>query len=159
MVNQKQAVTNAVLTVKPDYELGGEVILADVLTSSDKQEIKQILVEGFLAGEVEMSQEGKTKYFSQPTELGKYVVGLINNWVRKNPEFNAGGQYTPKNPGSRQGSSNETVRALRSLLKITTDSEAKQAIEAEIALQLSALKPKVEINREVIPAHLRHLLG
>jgi len=91
MVNQKQAVTNAVLTVKPDYELNGEVILSEVLTSDDKAKMKEIIVEGFLSGKVEMSAEGKAKYFDNSAELGKYTVGLINNWIRKNPEFNSGG--------------------------------------------------------------------
>jgi len=161
MVNQKRAVTNAVLKVKPDYVLNGDVTLASVLTDSDKAELKQILISGFLEGEIEMSDEGKTKYFSQPAELAKYVTGLINNWVRKNSEFNGGGSfsYTAKNPGSRRGSSNETVRALRQLLAITTDQEARQAIETEITSQLESLKPKVEIKIEAMPAHLRHLLG
>lgn len=161
MVNQKQAVTNAVKEVKPDYELGGEVFLADVLTDSEKQQIKQIIVNGFLDGEVEMSPEGKAKYFGDTRELGKYVTGLINNWVRKNPEFNGGSgfSYTAKNPGSRQGTGDETIRALKALLKITTDPDAKAEIMAAISVRMSEIKPKPTINAEALPAHLRHLLG
>jgi hypothetical protein len=158
MVTQKQAVTNAVLTVKPDYELNGEVVLADILTSDDKSKMKEIIVEGFLSGSVEMSQEGKIKYFSNTAELGKYTVGLINNWIRKNPEFNNGGQYAPKNPGSRKGTSDETVKALRALLKITADAAVKADIQTEIDKRLNELKPKVEINVAALPEHLRFLV-
>lgn len=158
MVSQKQAVTNAVLTVIPDYELGGETILADVLTSSNKESIKQILVNGFQEGKVEMSAEGQAKYFNNPTELGKYVVGLINNWVRKNPEFNNGIGYVSQNPGSRKGSGDAQLKALRALLKVTTDTEARSTIEAAIKSRLDELKPKVEIDFSALPEHIRGLV-
>lgn len=158
MVNQKQAVTNAVLAVFPDYQLGGETSLADILTSDAKSQIKSIIVNGFMSGKIEMSEEGKAKYFSNPTELSKYVVGLINNWVRKNPEFNGGNGYTVKNPGSRKGAGDETLKALRQLLKVTTDDQVKQEIQAEIDSRLESLKPKVEINLAALPEHLRYLV-
>lgn len=159
MISQKQAVTTAALAVKPDYELGGEVILGDILTSDDKARMKEIIVEGFLGGKVEMSTEGKEKYFSNAAELGKYTVGLINNWIRKNPEFNAGGSYEPKNPGSRKGTGDETVKALRALLKVTSDAAVKADIQTEIDKRLNELKPKVEINISALPEHLRHLVS
>jgi hypothetical protein len=158
MVNQKQAVTNAVLSVFPDYQLGGEVTLQEILTSDAKSQIKTIICEGFMSGKIEMSDEGKAKYFSNPTELSKYVVGLVNNWVRKNPEFNSGNGYVTKNPGSRKGAGDETLKALRQLLKVTTDNQVKQEIQAEIDSRLESLKPKVEINLDALPAHLRHLV-
>ena len=158
MVNQKQAVKNAVLAVFPEYELNGEVILADIMTDTAKASIKSALVEGFLSGKVEMSQEGQAKYFGNTSELSKYVTGLINNWVRKDPEFNNGGTYEAKNPGSRQGSGDRVLKALRQLLKTTDDNEAKAEIETAIQERLSELKPKVEIDVEAIPAHLRKLI-
>lgn len=161
MVNQKQAVTNAVKQVRPDYQLNGEIALADVLTDSDKQQIRQIIVNGFESGEVEMSEEGKAKYFGNRSELAKYVTGLVNNWVRKNPEFNGGSgfTYTAKNPGSRQGTGDETIRALKALLKITVDPDAKAEVQAAINIRLAEIKPKPTINADALPAHLRHLIG
>jgi hypothetical protein len=161
-MNQRKATVAAIVSVLADrgvaYEFDGPVSAADMMTSADKEKTVDIICKGFMSGEVEMSDEGKTKYFTQPAELRKYVVGLVNNWLRKATELNGGQKYQVKNPGSRKGSSNETVRALRQLLAITSDSEAKQAIEAEIASQLESLKPKVEINSDAIPAHLRHLI-
>lgn len=158
MVNQKQAVKNAVMSVFPDYELNGEVILADILTDTAKAQIKSTIVEGFLSGKVEMSEEGKAKYFSNKAELAKYVTGLINNWVRKDPEFNAGQSYEAKNPGSRQGSGDSTLKALKQLLKVTTDTEAKAEIQSAIDERLSEIKPKPTIDVGSLPAHLRHLV-
>jgi hypothetical protein len=159
MVNQKQAVTNAVLTVFPDFQLGGETSLAEILTDTAKKEIKSIIVNGFMSGKIEMSEEGKAKYFSNQSELSKYVVGLINNWVRKNPEFNGGNGYTVKNPGSRKGAGDETLKALRQLLKVTTDAQVKSEIESAISERLNDIKPKVEINLAALPEHLRYLVG
>jgi hypothetical protein len=160
MVSQKQAVTNAVLSVIPDYELGGETILSEVMTDAQKKEIRSILVSGFQSGQIEMSEDAKVRYADQ-SELSKYVSGLLNNWVRKNPEFNNGGAYTTKNPGSRSGSGDEQIKALKSLLKVTADAEVRKEIEQAITDRLAEIKPAqtVTINVDALPAHLRHLVG
>jgi hypothetical protein len=160
MVSQKQAVTNAVLSVVPDYELGGETILSEVITESQKKEVRSIIFSGFMSGKVEMSEEGKQKYFGDEKELNKYIGGLLNNWIRKNPEFNNGGSYTVKNPGSRTGSGDEQLKALKSLLKVTTDAEVRKEIEQAITERLAEIKPAatVTINADALPAHLRHLV-
>jgi hypothetical protein len=158
MVNQKQAVKSAVMSLFPDYQLGGEVILADILTSEHKSKIKQMIVTGFLEGKIEMSTEGQAKYFHNPTELGKYVVGLINNWVRKDPEFNNGIGYVSKNPGSRSGTGDDQLKALRALLKITASPEDRKTIEQAIEQRVEEIKPKVEIDFSALPESLRHLV-
>ena len=48
--SQKQAVTNAVLSLFPDFELNGETTLSSILTSDTKSELRTILAEGFEAG-------------------------------------------------------------------------------------------------------------
>jgi hypothetical protein len=159
MLNQKQAVKNAVLAVLPDYQLNGETILADVLTAEHKSRMKQMIVNGFLEGKIEMSREGQDKYFHNPTELGKYVVGLINNWIRKDPEFNCGIGYVTQNPGSRSGTGDAQLKALRALLKITTDSSARKTIEDAISSRVEELKPKAEIDVNALPEHIRKLIG
>jgi hypothetical protein len=161
MVSQKQAVTNAVLSVIPDYELGGETALSEVLTETQKKEVRAIIFSGFMSGKVEMSEDGKRKYFGDEKELNKYISGLLNNWVRKNPEFNNGGSYTTKNPGSRSGTGDEQIKALKSLLKVTADAEVRKEIEQAITERLAEIKPAqtVTINVDALPAHLRHLVG
>jgi len=158
--SQKQAVTNAVLSLFPDYELNGEVKLSSLLNTDIKNQLKSILSEGFEAGEIAMSEQAKAKYIGNPTDMTKYCGGLLDNWVRKNKEFNNGEAYVTKNPGSRAGSGDEQIRAMRALKKTTNDTTQLAAIDAEIAKRLAEIKPvqAVEINVEALPESLRHLV-
>jgi hypothetical protein len=160
MVSQKQAVTNAVLTVIPDYELGGETRLSEVLTDAGKKEVRSILFGGFMTGQIEMSEEGKAKYFGDAKELNKYISGLLNNWMRKNVDFNNGSKNEVKNPGSRSGTGDEQIKALKSLLKVTADNDVKKEIQEAITERLAEIKPAlaVTINVDALPAHLRYLV-
>lgn len=159
MVNQKTAVTNAVLATFPDYELGGEVVLSELLNSDIKKQLRAVLFEGFRAGEISMSEEATAKAASD-TYLTKYVSGLLDNWIRKNPEFNSGGKYITKNPGSRAGSGDESVREMRKLLKTVTDEETRAAIQVAIDERIAEIKPEsvVTINAEALPEHLRQFI-
>lgn len=160
MISQKDAVTNVVMSVFPNYELGGEVILSDIMTSEQKNTIREKLVAGFRSGQVQMSSEASEKY-AYDTELKKYVSGLLDNWIRKNPQFNNGQAYSTKNPGSRSGSGDATIKALKALLKTVSDTETKNEVQQAIDSRLAEIKPeaKVEINVDALPEHLRHLVG
>jgi uncharacterized protein YqgV (UPF0045/DUF77 family) len=164
MKSQREATVNAILSVLSDrgvnYELGGTTSVISVLTADDKKKVQTILAAGFTKGEIQLSTEAQAKYVGDSKEMNKYVSGLINNWVRKFSDFNGGDKYTPKNPGSRQGTSDEQVKEMRKLLKVTENAEAKTAIEAAISARLSEIKPasKVEINIDALPESLRHLV-
>lgn len=157
-MNQRTATVNTIIRVM-NYDPSSDGFAIDVISSAQKATVVEELCNGFLAGEIEMSSEGKQKYFGDRKELRKYVVGLVNNWLRKAPELNGGSKYEPKNPGSRAGTGDETIKALKALLKITTDPDAKAEIMAAISIRLSDMKPKVEINVSALPEHLRHLVG
>ena len=159
MISQKQAVKNAVLSIFPNYELGGETVLSSLLNSDNKKEIKQMVFEAFKAGEVSFSAEAQAKYGSDDAKLLKYVGGMVDNWVRKDPEFNNGQKYITKNPGSRAGSSDDQIKALRALKKTTTDTTVLAEIDEAISTRLAEIKPTktVEINVEALPEHLKHL--
>lgn len=88
----------------------------------------------------------------------KYIPGLVNNHVRKDTRLNGGIKYETKRPGSRAGSGDEAVRAMRQLLAATTDVDAKRAIQVEIDKRLAELKPKQEINAAALPENLRQFL-
>lgn len=157
-MNQRTATVNAILSTLVGFELNGPVQALDVITDSQKTQVVDRLCQGFIEGKVEMSEEGKRKYFGDPKELRKYVVGLTNNWLRKAPELNCGKTYEPKNPGSRKGSGDRVLKALKELMKTTEDAEAKAEIQAAIDERIKEISPKVEIDMEAIPAHLRHLV-
>lgn len=88
----------------------------------------------------------------------KYIPGLVNNHVRKDKRLNGGIEYEVKRPGSRTGSGDETIKAMRTLLSVTSDPSAKNAIQVEIDKRLESLKPKVEIKVDALPESLRHLV-
>lgn len=162
-VSQKQAVRNAIFAVLKDnginYELNGSVALSDVLTSDHKKSIRDILFTAFRNQEVEFRADFQSKV-NDDAELKKYVSGLLNNWVRKDKEFNVGQTYEIKNPGSRSGSQDDQVKEMRKLLKITTDASAKEAIQKAIDERVATLKPdkQVSINIDALPEHLRHFV-
>ena len=94
-----------------------------------------------------------------PDELKKYIPGLVNNWLRKDTRLNGGTQYVTKNPGSRAGSGDEGIKAMRTLLSLTDDPKAKAQIQQEIDKRVAELKPKKELNVEALPESLRHLVN
>lgn len=106
-------------------------------------------------------QTGQTVHSKNPTEaqLRKYIPGLVNNWLRKDSRLNGNTKYTTKKPGSRSGSGDESVKAMRTLLSVTTDPAAKAQIQAAIDERIAALKPTPEINAALLPESLRHLVG
>lgn len=164
MVNQRTATVGTIMSVLKergvDYKLNGELPVAEVLTRADKETVRQILISGFKSGKIEASSEFKAK-MGDATYLNNYVGGLINNWVRKAPEFNGGEKYVAKNPGSRAGSGDEQIKEMRKLLSVTTDSRAQSIIEAAIQARIAELKPKSETHIDVskLPQELREALG
>ena len=165
MISQKQAVTNAVQAILPNYEVGGEVILKTLLNTENKKQMRAILFEAFQAGEVVYSKDKAN--LQDAKYLTKYVSGLLDNWVRKNPEFNnafahtANKKYEAKNPGSRAGSGDEQVREMRKLLKtFNADTIEYTQIKTAIDARIAEIKPEsvVTINVEALPEHLRNLV-
>ena len=103
---------------------------------------------------------GATSHSKNPDEaaLLKYIPGLVNNWLRKDKRLNGNTTYVAKKPGSRRGSGDESIKAMRLLLSVTTDPLAKQQIQAAIEERITELKPKTVINTDALPEALRHLV-
>lgn len=159
MQSQKDAVIKAIMSVVEGYTINGDTLLSDVITKEEKDTVKTILFNGFRNGNIEFSVDAVAKYRAD-AELKKYVTGLLDNWIRKYPGFNAGQSYVTKNPGSRSGSGDAKIKALKALLKTVTDNEVKAQVEQAINERLAELKPeaKVEIDVNALPEHLRHLV-
>lgn len=160
--SQKQAVVNSILSVikertGDDYVMGGEVKMSDIFTKDDHNKVREMIIAGFIAGEVNISDDARAKHTDN--NFVTYTNGLIKNWVKKNPDFNSGEKYTPANPGSRAGQGDETVRALRSLLKTNLDDEVRIEVDQALKDRLEEIAPKnvVTINVDALPEHLKHL--
>lgn len=145
-MNQKEAVYKAVIAVK-----GRDTFEEPVtLSREEREKVSKQVAESFQKGDVafaEGNREGK--------ELNTYVSGLVSNWLRKDNRLNGNIKYQPKNPGTRTGSADEAVKAMRALYAATTDQQARTEIQAEIDKRLGELKPKKVINTEALPEHLR----
>jgi hypothetical protein len=162
-LSQKSAViqvTLATLSARGvSYELNGSTPISSVLTDADKSTIRNTLFSMFRKGEIEMKAEAFAKS-SDDAYLKNYVSGLLNNWVRKEPEFNCGSKYQAKNPGSRQGSGDQQIREMKKLLSVTSDEKTRSVIQAEIdsrVSELKAAKNTVQIDTSKLPESLRHL--
>lgn len=142
MVTQKEAVYTAITSVLAEagvnFEAGTDV--STVLTKEHRAQVNAILFEGFKNGGIQLD-----KSFSD-TELKSYVSGLQSNWVRKDKRLNGGTQYVAKNPGSRQGSSDPQIKAMKLLLSTLTEESERSEVEAEIA------KRQAEITKAKAPA-------
>lgn len=156
VISQKEAVFNAVCEVVGSFSGSVE------LSTDQRKQVIEMVMSGFQSGSVEISAEASAKYDTD-AKLKSYTQGLVSNWLRKDTRLNGGSKYETKNPGSRAGSGDETVRALRALRKTLTDAEQIAEVESEIESRLAAVKaakqPKVEINASLIPENLRHLVN
>jgi len=164
MKTQKDAVVNAVLQTLEakgiDYQIGKDKPVKEYLNSDDTKAITAFITQGLVDGDVHMTDQSREKY-NTPELMKKYASGLVNNWIRKYKGFNEGNAYQAKNPGSRAGSQDETIKALRALLKQTEGEDDRAEIQEAIKDRLAEIRPKtvVEINPDAIPEHLRHLVN
>jgi hypothetical protein len=148
-MTQKEAVFNAVTNVM------GTQDGAYTPTKDERAKVNAILFEGFKGGTINFDGE-----LPIDTELKAYVSGLQSNWLRKDKRLNGNVQYVAKNPGSRTGSTDAQVKAMRILLSTKTDEAERAEIQAFIDKRLAEIKPAktVTINIDDIPAELRYLV-
>ena len=144
---QKEAVFQAVKNVV------GEQDGAYTPTKEQRAQVNNILFEGFRNGTIELD---KTEI--SDSDLKSYVSGLQSNWLRKDKRLNGGTMYVAKNPGSRAGSGDASLKAMRTLLaSVSTDSE-KAEIQSDIDARLAEISVSqaktVTIDYSVLPADL-----
>jgi hypothetical protein len=150
-MNQKEAVFQAVCSVTGFKGEG-------VCTPSKEQRamINQIIIEGFVSGNIELDRQ------YDESGLKSYTSGLVSNWLRKDKRLNGGTQYVAKNPGSRAGSSDPSLKAMRALLSTLTDeadrAEVQGLIDAKVA-EINATKNTKTIDFSALPAELREKFG
>jgi hypothetical protein len=126
-MNQREAVFQAVTAVVGHIDGPVEP------TREQRAQVNAILVEGFKSGTIELGRE-----YSE-SELKAYVSGLQSNWLRKDPRLNGGVKYQAKNPGSRAGSGDPQLKALRALRSTLTDPAEIAEVDGYIATRQAEL--------------------
>ncbi len=151
MKKQKEAVFETINTM---FEIVTGAPVA--LSKSQKDEVITVLVDGFANKQIEYSGE-----LPQGQDLRNYCSGLLNNWLRKDTRLNGGVQYQAKNPGSRTGSTDPQIKAMRALLATRTDEAERAEIQAFIDARIAQIKPvtKVQVNVDDLPAELKAKFG
>jgi hypothetical protein len=144
-MKQKDAVYQAIVNVM------GSVDGPVVMSKEERAQVNGILFEGFRNGTIDLDREYDDK------ELKEYNSGLISNWLRKDERLNGGVAYVPKNPGSRTGTTDPQVVAMRGLLETKSDPSERAEIQAFLDKRIAELKPnKVKtINVDDLPAELK----
>jgi hypothetical protein len=153
-VTQKQAVYVAILSVLKEHNVHFEdgMNVAPLMSKDYRAIVNTILFEGFRSGSIQLDSQFTDQ------ELKSYVSGLQSNWIRKDARLNGDTKYVAKNPGSRTGSGDAQIKAMKALLStLTTDedkAEVQAAIDARVA-EIESLKPKVSIDFSSLPESLR----
>lgn len=163
-VSQREATFNAIVTVISNnnvtFNNGQDV--KDILTSSMKKAVKDILIQQFKAGRVDSTDDFKKTKLNSDNELSKYCSGLISNWIKKDQRLNGNNKYQVVNKGIRAGQGDLQVKELRKLLKVTAGTDAQDQVSQALNARLDELKaaktPHVSIDATALPEHLRHLV-
>lgn len=150
MMNQKEATYQAICNVTGHTGEGQLVI-----SKEQRAQVNMILFQGFRDGKIQLDRE------FNDAELKSYVSGLQSNWIRKDNRLNGGVKYVAKNPGSRAGSGDPQLKAMRTLLStLTTDADKQEVqgyIDARIA-EITVAKQEV-IDFSALPADLQAKFG
>lgn len=159
---QKAAVFMAVTSVLAEagIKVNEGDNIADILKNNRelRAQVTSILVEGFNNGTIVLSES-----FENEAALRTYCSGLTSNWLRKDVRLNGGSKYSAKNPGSRVGSSDPQLKAMRVLLSTKTDDSERQEIQSFIDARVSSIKasrkPTKKIDYSALPAELAEKYG
>lgn len=152
---QKEAVFSAVTSVLKEagVKVNEGTNFATQMTRELRAQVTSILVEGFSSGNIELAKE-----FSSEADLRAYCSGLTSNWLRKDSRMNGGTKYQAKNPGSRVGSGDPQLKAMRLLLSTKTDesevAEIQSFIDKRVNEIKSSRKPAKVIDFSALPAEL-----
>jgi hypothetical protein len=152
--NQKEATFVAIMAVISAHGITVQpgTSVSTVMSKELRSEVRDILCEGFKAGEIELDRD-----YDTDEALKNYVSGLVSNWIRKDVRLNGGTKYQPKNPGTRAGNGDTQLKALRGVLTMAKTDEEKQEIQGYIDARIAELNkakaPTVDVS--ALPEALR----
>lgn len=163
MKSQREAVFAATIEVLGEtFEEGMNV--DETITKEQRSQVMDIVCDGFRSGHTEFADTPSNKEKLQnPAKLRAYVSGLVSNWYRKDTRLNGGEKYVAKNPGSRAGSTDPQLKALRALAGQFKGTEKGAEIQKHIDARLQVIAAEkakqITVNIDMLPADLVASLG
>ena len=167
--SQSQATINCIInlcTEKGYKHTPNETVYSEILTKEDLTNVVNFITAGLVEGSISITDKSKEKWKVGTDQvdvkgLRRYVVGLVNDRLRKAKALNGNVKYEYKEPGKLTMSKDPELKALNQTMEITTDPEHKKLIQVEIDRRQQELnKPKkVEVDVSLLPKHLRDKLG
>ena len=165
-ISQSEATINAIVNLAQEQGYNAqpfETVYKDILTKQDTNQVVNFITKGLISGDISMTDKSKAKFKGDDKALRRYVVGLVNDRLRKAKALNGNTTYQYKEPGKLTNSRDAELKALTQVLALDNPPEVKAEIEAEInrrKQELAAAKVKtVNINYDALPADLRAKLG
>ena len=174
---QSQATINAIVNLASEkgYDVKPhESDYKTVMTKADTDQIVSLITQGLTDESVSMTEKSRLKFNvgqgtpqteSQKKALKRYVVGLVNDRLRKAKAINGNVTYQAKEPGKLTNSRDAELKALTQVLALDNPDNVKAEIQseidrrkAELAAQKAA-KTSAPINYDCLPADLRAKLG
>lgn len=165
-LSQSEATVNAIVNLAKEngYDASPfETDYKEVLTKADTTQVVNFITQGLTDGNITMTDRSHAKFDNDPKALRRYVVGLVNDRLRKAKAINGNVVYQAKNPGKLKNSRDAELKALTQVLSLDNTPEVKAEIQAEIdrrKAELDVAKVKtVTINYDALPADLRAKLN
>lgn len=154
-MKQNDAVFQAVCSVLNSTGFDGAV----ELSKDQRESVIAMVTEGIIAGTVDFSAEARIKH-DTPAKVKGYTGGMVSNHLRKDKRLNGGVKYEIQNPGSRAGSGDDMLKALKALRSTLTDDDAIASIDEAIDNRIAELSVKktVTIDVSALPEEFRHLV-
>lgn len=156
-MNQKEGTFNAVT------EVMGEIDGAFVPTKEQRIKIIALITSGIMNQEITYRKD-----HTNVVEVKTYANGLLSNYLAKDSRLNGNVKYEVKNPGSRAGNTDPTIKEMRKLkanLIAAGQTDQIKVIDEAIAKRVSELSTKapvkkvIKVDMDKIPEELKVLLG
>lgn len=153
-MNQREATFQAIVNVLKESGVAfesGVTVVKPKMTKEMRAAVNVILFNGFRAGTIELD------VVKDDSELRSYVSGLQSNWLNKDTRLNGNQKHEIKNPGSRAGSGDAQLKALRGLMAQASSEAEKSEIQGYIDNRTAELAKtkKVVVNFDDLPAELK----
>ena len=152
-VSQKEAVYSAIVNVLAEENQSVSENTAIALTKEQRTQVNAILFEGLRAETIEFKKTNVSD-----SDLKEYCSSLQSNWTRKDKRLNGNVEYEAKNPGSRAGSGDPQLKAMRALLATLSNEDERAEVQGYIDSRLAEVQVSkaktVTIDFSVLPADL-----